>query len=141
MRWLHFLTKFEIEAQIVQHPVRLSYSAESAAIQQCFSLTTNQQTVVLATINQRNEQATNSRKTWITFKAALLLYFSHAFSEIYWNSSLQHYITFAGLKSAGNLYLHPVSRGSTVVCSVMDTPKSKREPDHLLILVHGIMAR
>jgi hypothetical protein len=39
------------------HPVRLSYSAESAAIQQCFSLTTNQRTVLSAIINQRNEQA------------------------------------------------------------------------------------
>jgi hypothetical protein len=38
------------------HPVRLSYSAESAAIQQCFSLITNQRTVLSATINQRNEQ-------------------------------------------------------------------------------------
>jgi hypothetical protein len=37
--------------------VRLSLSAESAAIQQCFSLTTNQRTVLSATINQRNEQA------------------------------------------------------------------------------------
>ncbi|CAD6337649.1 unnamed protein product [Miscanthus lutarioriparius] len=46
----------------------------------------------------------------------------------------------SGLQSAGNLYLHPVSRGSTVVCSMMDTPKSKQGPDHLLILVHGIMA-
>jgi hypothetical protein len=39
------------------HPVCLSYSAESAAIQQCFSLTTNQQIVLSAKINQRNEQA------------------------------------------------------------------------------------
>ncbi|XP_021304975.1 putative lipase YDR444W isoform X2 [Sorghum bicolor] len=46
----------------------------------------------------------------------------------------------SGLKSAGNLYLYPLSRGSTVVCSVMGTPKSKQEPDHLLVLVHGIMA-
>jgi hypothetical protein len=38
------------------HPVRLSYSAELATIQQCFSLTTNQRTVLSATINQRNEQ-------------------------------------------------------------------------------------
>jgi tRNA A37 N6-isopentenylltransferase MiaA len=38
------------------HPVRLSYSAELAAIQQCFPLTTNQRTVLSATINQRNEQ-------------------------------------------------------------------------------------
>jgi hypothetical protein len=37
--------------------VRLSLSAESAAIQQCFSLTINQRTVLLAIINQRNEQA------------------------------------------------------------------------------------
>jgi hypothetical protein len=37
--------------------VRLSLSAESAAIQQCFSLTTNQRTVLSAIINQRNEQA------------------------------------------------------------------------------------
>jgi hypothetical protein len=44
------------EDLISMHPVRLSYSAESAAIQQCFSLTTNQRTVLLATINQRNEQ-------------------------------------------------------------------------------------
>jgi hypothetical protein len=35
----------------------LSYSAESAVIQQCFLLTTNQRTVLSATINQRNEQA------------------------------------------------------------------------------------
>jgi predicted metal-dependent enzyme (double-stranded beta helix superfamily) len=39
------------------HPVRLSLSAESAAIQQYFSLTTNQRTVLSATTNQRNEQA------------------------------------------------------------------------------------
>jgi hypothetical protein len=38
------------------HPVRLDLSAESAAIHQCFSLTTNQRTVLSATINQRNEQ-------------------------------------------------------------------------------------
>jgi hypothetical protein len=37
--------------------VRLSISAESAVIQQCFSLTTNQRTVLSATANQRNEQA------------------------------------------------------------------------------------
>jgi hypothetical protein len=37
--------------------VRLSLSTESAAIQQCFSLTINQQTVFSATMNQRNEQA------------------------------------------------------------------------------------
>jgi hypothetical protein len=37
------------------HPVRLSYSAESTAIQQYFSLTTNQRTVFSATINQRND--------------------------------------------------------------------------------------
>jgi hypothetical protein len=43
------------------HPVRFSYSAESAAIQQCFSLTTNQRTVLSATINQRNEQADGFR--------------------------------------------------------------------------------
>jgi len=73
--------------------------------------------------------------------SCLVIIFSHAFSEIYWNSSLQYYMIFAGLQSAGNLYLHPVSRGSTVVCSVMDASKSKQEPDHLLILVHGIMAR
>lgn len=47
----------------------------------------------------------------------------------------------AGSKSAGNLYLHPVSRGSSVVVSsVMDTSKSKQGPEHLLVLVHGIMA-
>jgi hypothetical protein len=34
------------------HPVRLSYSAKSADIQQCFSLTINQRTVLSATINQ-----------------------------------------------------------------------------------------
>jgi hypothetical protein len=39
------------------HLVRLNLSAESAAIQQCFSLMTNQRTVLSATINQRNEQA------------------------------------------------------------------------------------
>ncbi|KAJ1258083.1 hypothetical protein BS78_10G046600 [Paspalum vaginatum] len=45
------------------------------------------------------------------------------------------------LKSAGNLYFfRPVSRGNPVSCSVMDTSKGKQEPDHLLILVHGIMA-
>jgi hypothetical protein len=37
--------------------VRLGLSAESAAIQQCFSLTANQRTVLSATINQRNEHA------------------------------------------------------------------------------------
>lgn len=46
----------------------------------------------------------------------------------------------SGSKSAGNLYLHPVSRGSSVVCSVMETSKSKQGPEHLLVLVHGIMA-
>jgi hypothetical protein len=40
------------------HLVRLNLSAESAAIQQCFSLVTNQRTVLSATINQRNEHAT-----------------------------------------------------------------------------------
>jgi hypothetical protein len=35
--------------------VRLSYSVKLAVIQQCFSLTINQQTVLSATINQRNE--------------------------------------------------------------------------------------
>jgi hypothetical protein len=44
------------------HPVRFAGSAESAAIQQCFSLTTNQRTVLLATINQRNEQGANQFK-------------------------------------------------------------------------------
>jgi hypothetical protein len=37
--------------EIACHLVRLSYLAESAAIQQCFSLTTNQRTVFSATIN------------------------------------------------------------------------------------------
>jgi hypothetical protein len=37
--------------------VRLSYSAKSAAIQQCFSLTINQRTVLSTIINQQNEQA------------------------------------------------------------------------------------
>jgi hypothetical protein len=41
---------------ISRHPVRFAGSAESAAIQQCFSLTTNQRTVFSATMNQRNEQ-------------------------------------------------------------------------------------
>jgi hypothetical protein len=40
-----------------KHHVRLSYLAESAAIQQCFSLTANQRTILSATINQRNEHA------------------------------------------------------------------------------------
>jgi hypothetical protein len=39
------------------YPVRFAGSAESAAIQQCFSLTINQRTVLSATIIQRNEQA------------------------------------------------------------------------------------
>jgi hypothetical protein len=43
---------------ILLHPVRFAGSAESAAIQQCFSLTTNQRTVLSATIYQRNKQAT-----------------------------------------------------------------------------------
>jgi hypothetical protein len=38
-------------------PIRLSYSAKSAAIQRYFSLTINQQTVLSATTIQRNEQA------------------------------------------------------------------------------------
>ncbi|XP_039842478.1 putative lipase YDR444W isoform X2 [Panicum virgatum] len=46
----------------------------------------------------------------------------------------------SGLKSARNLYLRTVSRGSPVSCSLMDTSKSKQGPDHLLVLVHGIMA-
>jgi hypothetical protein len=37
--------------------VRLSLSAKSAVIQQYFSLTTNQQTVLSATVNQRTEHA------------------------------------------------------------------------------------
>jgi hypothetical protein len=45
-----------VEDFTFSHPVRLSYSAESAVIQQCFSLTTNQRTVLSTTINQRNEQ-------------------------------------------------------------------------------------
>jgi hypothetical protein len=50
------------------HLVHLSYSAKSTVIQQCFSLTINQQTVLSATINQRNEQAisvsTSQKKTY-----------------------------------------------------------------------------
>ncbi|CAN6202491.1 unnamed protein product [Urochloa humidicola] len=46
----------------------------------------------------------------------------------------------SGLKSGRNLYFHPVSRGSPVLCSLMNTSKSKEGPDHLLVLVHGIMA-
>jgi hypothetical protein len=42
------------------HLVRLSYLAKSAAIQQYFSFTINQRTVLSATINQRNEQAVSS---------------------------------------------------------------------------------
>jgi hypothetical protein len=42
--------------------VRLSYSAESAAIQQYFSLIANQRTVLSATVNQRIEQ-TRRRST------------------------------------------------------------------------------
>jgi hypothetical protein len=41
---------------VTAYPVRFVRSAESAAIQQCFSLTTNQRTVLSATMNQRNEQ-------------------------------------------------------------------------------------
>jgi hypothetical protein len=37
------------------HPLRFAGSAKSAAIQQCFSLTINQQTTLSAIINQRNE--------------------------------------------------------------------------------------
>jgi hypothetical protein len=40
--------------------IRLSLSAESAAIQQCFSLTANQRTVLSATINQRAHQLDRS---------------------------------------------------------------------------------
>jgi hypothetical protein len=40
-----------------QAKCKRSYSAELAAIQQCFSLTTNQRTGLSATINHRNEQA------------------------------------------------------------------------------------
>jgi hypothetical protein len=36
------------EMAICFHPVRLDLSAESATIQQCFSLTTNQRTVLSA---------------------------------------------------------------------------------------------
>ncbi|CAL5036853.1 unnamed protein product [Urochloa decumbens] len=46
----------------------------------------------------------------------------------------------SGLKSGRNIYFHPVSRGTPVFCSLMDTSKSKQGPDHLLVLVHGIMA-
>ncbi|XP_062233584.1 uncharacterized protein LOC133930839 [Phragmites australis] len=46
----------------------------------------------------------------------------------------------SGLKSAVNLYCHPMSRKNPVSSSSMDTSKSKQGPDHLLILVHGIMA-
>jgi hypothetical protein len=41
------------------HPVRFAGSAESATIQQYFSLTINQRTVLSATIIQRNEQASD----------------------------------------------------------------------------------
>jgi hypothetical protein len=47
-------------------PIRLSYSAESAAIQQCFSLTTHQRILLSATINQRNEQAVYTTTLWVT---------------------------------------------------------------------------
>ncbi|CAN6215050.1 unnamed protein product [Urochloa humidicola] len=46
----------------------------------------------------------------------------------------------SGLKSGRNLYFHPVSRGRPVLCSLMESSKSKKGPDHLLVLVHGIMA-
>ncbi|XP_047075320.1 putative lipase YDR444W isoform X1 [Lolium rigidum] len=48
----------------------------------------------------------------------------------------------SGLKATRYLYSQPMStgRGSPVSCSSMGSSKSKREPDHLLILVHGIMA-
>ncbi|XP_051197562.1 putative lipase YDR444W isoform X1 [Lolium perenne] len=48
----------------------------------------------------------------------------------------------SGLKATRYLYSRPMSkgRGSPVSCSSMGASKSKREPDHLLILVHGIMA-
>jgi hypothetical protein len=39
------------------YPVRLSYSAKSAVIQQCFSLTINQRTIFSAILTQLNKQA------------------------------------------------------------------------------------
>jgi hypothetical protein len=45
------------EGGLIKYPVHLDLSAESAAIQQCFSLTINQRTVLSAIINQRNEHA------------------------------------------------------------------------------------
>jgi hypothetical protein len=45
-------------------PCLFSYSAKSAAIQQCFSLTTNQRIVLSATIIQRNEQAVCKRASY-----------------------------------------------------------------------------
>uniref|UniRef100_A0A0D9WM24 DUF676 domain-containing protein n=1 Tax=Leersia perrieri TaxID=77586 RepID=A0A0D9WM24_9ORYZ len=41
-----------------------------------------------------------------------------------------------------DIYLYPkfITRGSRVSYSSMDTSQSKKGPDHLLILVHGIMA-
>jgi hypothetical protein len=56
-----FLQEKGAGRSVSEHPVCLSYSVKSAAIQQCFSLTINQRTVLLATINQRNEQAENMR--------------------------------------------------------------------------------
>jgi hypothetical protein len=42
---------------------RLNLSAESAGIQEYFSLTINQRTVLSVTINQRNEQAVGQLTT------------------------------------------------------------------------------
>nr|BAX25099.1 hypothetical protein [Oryza brachyantha] len=48
----------------------------------------------------------------------------------------------SGLNSAGYLYCNQtfITRGSRVSHSSMDVSQSKRGPDHLLILVHGIIA-
>ncbi|KAF0901488.1 hypothetical protein E2562_003481 [Oryza meyeriana var. granulata] len=48
----------------------------------------------------------------------------------------------SGLNTTRDLYFHPtfIIRGSRVSYSSMDVAQSKQGPDHLLVLVHGIMA-
>jgi hypothetical protein len=84
--------------------LRLSISAESAAIQQCFSLTINQRTVLSATTIQRNEQAVTCKK----MRSAIANYWwgsSADSSRIHWMSweRLTQHKSFGGM---GFRHLH-----------------------------------
>jgi hypothetical protein len=69
------------------HPVRLDLSAEPTAIQQCFSLTINQRTVLSATINQRNEQGVVDAQCFTAFfrnHSASLLFLGTTVLHCFW---------------------------------------------------------